>query len=45
MKNLSHLIKYLKKRNDIKLGIQISHSGRKGSSEFTLGKVQYAIKR
>ena len=31
-KNLKKLIKFLKSKNDIKLGIQISHSGRKGSS-------------
>ena len=31
-KNLKKLIKFLKSKNDIKYGIQISHSGRKGSS-------------
>ena len=31
-KNLKRLIKFLKSKNDIKYGIQISHSGRKGSS-------------
>tara|TARA_B100000767_G_C19757789_1_gene533798 strand:+ start:407 stop:1465 length:1059 start_codon:yes stop_codon:yes gene_type:complete len=31
-KKLKNLIKFLKKENDIKYGIQISHSGRKGSS-------------
>ncbi|MDC1129896.1 hypothetical protein OAS92_04465 [Candidatus Pelagibacter sp.] len=31
-KNLKSLIKFLKSKNDIKYGIQISHSGRKGSS-------------
>ena len=31
-KNLKKLIKYLKYKNDIKYGIQLSHSGRKGSS-------------
>ena len=31
-KNLKKLIKFLKSKNNIKYGIQISHSGRKGSS-------------
>jgi 2,4-dienoyl-CoA reductase-like NADH-dependent reductase (Old Yellow Enzyme family) len=31
-KNLKKLIKFLRSKNDIKYGIQISHSGRKGSS-------------
>tara|TARA_B100000787_G_scaffold27031_1_gene17887 strand:- start:327 stop:1385 length:1059 start_codon:yes stop_codon:yes gene_type:complete len=31
-KNFKKLIKFLKSKNDIKYGIQISHSGRKGSS-------------
>ena len=31
-KNLKKLVKFLKSKNDIKYGIQISHSGRKGSS-------------
>ena len=31
-KKLKELIKFLKSKNDIKYGIQISHSGRKGSS-------------
>ena len=31
-KNLKKLINFLKSKNDIKYGIQISHSGRKGSS-------------
>lgn len=31
-KKLKNLIKFLKKKNDTKYGIQISHSGRKGSS-------------
>lgn len=31
-KNLKKLIRFLKSKNDIKYGIQISHSGRKGSS-------------
>ena len=31
-KNLKKLIKFLKSKNDIKYGIQISHSGRKGST-------------
>ena len=33
-KNLKKLIKFLKSKNDIKYGIQISHSGRKGSSHI-----------
>tara|TARA_B100000963_G_scaffold360833_2_gene393374 strand:+ start:358 stop:1416 length:1059 start_codon:yes stop_codon:yes gene_type:complete len=44
VKNLSHLIKYLKKRNDIKLGIQISHSGRKGSSHLPWEKFNMPLK-
>jgi 2,4-dienoyl-CoA reductase-like NADH-dependent reductase (Old Yellow Enzyme family) len=31
-RNLKKLIKFLRSKNDIKYGIQISHSGRKGSS-------------
>lgn len=31
-RNLKKLVKFLKSKNDIKYGIQISHSGRKGSS-------------
>jgi 2,4-dienoyl-CoA reductase-like NADH-dependent reductase (Old Yellow Enzyme family) len=31
-KNLKKLIKFLKSKNDVKYGIQVSHSGRKGSS-------------
>jgi len=31
-KKFKKLIKFLKKKNDIKIGLQISHSGRKGSS-------------
>jgi 2,4-dienoyl-CoA reductase-like NADH-dependent reductase (Old Yellow Enzyme family) len=33
-KNLKKLVNFLKNKNDIKLGIQISHSGRKGSSHI-----------
>ncbi len=32
--NLKKLIKFLKKKSNITIGIQISHSGRKGSSEI-----------
>jgi len=37
-KKLKNLIEFLKKKNDIKYGIQISHSGRKGSSYEPLVK-------
>jgi len=43
-KNLNKLVNYLKKRSDIKLGIQISHSGRKGSTELPWVKANKPLK-
>jgi 2,4-dienoyl-CoA reductase-like NADH-dependent reductase (Old Yellow Enzyme family) len=42
-KNLKKLIKFLKSKNDVKYGIQISHSGRKGSSYEPWVKHNYPL--
>lgn len=42
-KNLKKLIKHLKTYNDTKYGIQISHSGRKGSSQIPWIKSNYTL--
>lgn len=44
-KNFKKLISFLKKVSEIKLGIQISHAGRKGSSEIPWIKANYALKK
>jgi len=43
-KNLTKLVKFIKKKNDIKIGIQISHAGRKGSSNLPWVKHNYPLK-
>ena len=45
MKSLSKLVKYLKKLNDIPVGIQLSHAGRKGSSEIPWIKHNKPLKK
>ena len=42
-KNLKKLVDFLKKKNNTKLGIQISHSGRKGSSYIPWIKSNYPL--
>ena len=44
-KNLRNLIKDLKSKNDTKYGIQISHSGRKGSSQIPWIKSNCALSK
>lgn len=44
-KNLKKLINFIKKKSNIKLGIQISHSGRKGSSNIPWIKHNEPLKK
>ncbi len=44
-KSISKLVKFLKKKTNIPLGIQISHSGRKGSSEIPWIKSNQSLKK
>jgi 2,4-dienoyl-CoA reductase-like NADH-dependent reductase (Old Yellow Enzyme family) len=44
-KNLNKLINFLKKDSDIKLGLQISHAGRKGSAELPWIKPNSSLKK
>ena len=44
-KNLKKLYSYLKSKNDTKIGIQISHSGRKGSSNIPWIKPNAPLKK
>ena len=44
-KNFKSLLNYLRKISDIKLGVQISHSGRKGSSEIPWLKPNSPLKK
>lgn len=44
-KNLKKLINFIKKKSDIKLGIQISHAGRKGSSNIPWIKHNVPLKK
>ena len=43
-KNLKKLTNFIKKNSDIKIGLQISHSGRKGSSELPWIKPNTSLK-
>ena len=45
MKSLGKLVRYLKNLNDIPVGIQLSHSGRKGSSEVPWIKHNKPLKK
>ena len=45
MASLKKLLKYLKKLNDIPIGIQLSHAGRKGSSEVPWEKYNTPLKK
>lgn len=44
-KNLKKLLKYLREFSNIKIGIQLSHSGRKGSSFIPWIKKNYPLKK
>tara|TARA_B100000965_G_scaffold400567_1_gene422710 strand:+ start:181 stop:1239 length:1059 start_codon:yes stop_codon:yes gene_type:complete len=43
--NLKKLVKFIKKKSKIRIGIQISHSGRKGSSEIPWIKSNTSLKK
>jgi len=44
-KNLKKLVNFLKDKNNIKFGIQISHSGRKGSSQIPWNKTNTPLSK
>ena len=44
-KSFKELLKYIRKFSDIKIGIQLSHSGRKGSSYIPWVKKNYPLKK